>query len=322
MSRLDTVRRAINFEYPAYIPLLYFNGDRNDSDIIMIDVEHHFGGTGENRSEWGFVWNRADNTMGQPDAPVLTTRSELGSYRSPDADSPGRLESAHSEFERYGVDRYYLASLGLSGFTIMSFLWGFSRLMEDLILEPATISDLADIVFHTEMKIIEKAASLPFNGIAFFDDWGTQSGMIMSPGLWREHFKERYRLQFQLCHAHHLDVYFHSCGFYQPIIEDLIEIGVDMFNLSQPNVYDISTLGVEFRGRVCFVCPVSYQTTSISGSCEDIQRSVVELADAFALCSGGFIGYVEEYESIGMSDENYRCCVDAFRNLRPNETRR
>ena len=314
-NRVETVKRAVRFEDPEYVPLLYFNGDRSDSDIIMIDVEHHFGGAGKNRSEWGFDWHRADETMGQPSAPVISAGNELGSYRPPDANATGRFDVANATFERYGVDRYYLASLGLSGFTIMSFLWGFSRLMEDLILDPAKIADLADVVFDTESEIITRAASLSFSGVAFFDDWGTQSGMVISPGLWRERFKERYRRQFELCHAHNLDVYFHSCGFYQPIIGDLIDIGVDMLNLSQPNVYDVSALGDEFGGRVCFVCPVSYQTTSISGSCEEIQQSVQKLADAFAMANGGFVGYVEEYESIGLSDENYRCCVEAFRNL-------
>ena len=29
-----------------------------------------------------------------------------------------------------------------------------------------------------------------------------------------------------------------------------------------------------FGGKVCFVCPVSYQTTSITGTREDIYRDV------------------------------------------------
>ena len=29
--------------------------------------------------------------------------------------------------------------------------------------------------------------------------------------------------------------------------------------------------------------------------------------------AGGFIGYVEEYGCMGMSEENYRACGEAFR---------
>jgi len=31
--------------------------------------------------------------------------------------------------------------------------------------------------------------------------------------------------------------------------------------------------------------------------------------------SGGFVGYVEEYGVMGMSEENYRACAQAFRQL-------
>jgi uroporphyrinogen-III decarboxylase len=216
---------------------------------------------------------------------------------------------------QYGPDRYYVAALGLTGFTIMTFLWGFSRLLEDLYLDRETVESLADIVFGTEESLIRRIPGRGYDAVAFFDDWGTQSGMIISPELWRAVFNERYRRQFELYHDFGLDVYFHSCGAYLPIIGDLIEAGVDLLNVSQPNVYDVGALGRRFAGSVCFVCPVSYQTTSISGSCDEIRASVSEMIGAFATPTGGMIGYVEEYASIGLSEENFNCCVRAFREL-------
>jgi uroporphyrinogen decarboxylase len=74
-------------------------------------------------------------------------------------------------------------------------------------------------------------------------------------------------------------------------------------------------LGERYGGRVCFVCPVSYQTTSITGAPDDIYRDVREVVDNLGRFNGGLIGYVEEYGSIGMSEENYLACVRAFREL-------
>ena len=139
--------------------------------------------------------------------------------------------------------------------------------------------------------------------------------LILSPSLWRRHFRERYRRQFALAHELGLEVYFHSCGYIREIIPDLIEVGVDMLNLSQPNLYDIQELGRSFGGQVCFVCPVSYQTTSISGSVQEIYADVRSLIEHLGRFHGGLIGYVEEYSSIGMSQENYQACIRAFREL-------
>jgi hypothetical protein len=83
----------------------------------------------------------------------------------------------------------------------------------------------------------------------------------------------------------------------------------------QPNLFDIAELGRCYRGRVCFVLPVSYQTISISGTREDIFRVVQDYQRHLGGPEGGLIGYIEEYQSIGLSEQNYRACIDAFRSI-------
>lgn len=148
--------------------------------------------------------------------------------------------------------------------------------------------------------------------LVFFDDWATQKNMIISPHTWRNIFKPRYARQFELAHSLNLLVYFHCCGNFLEIISDFIEIGVDILNISQPNLYSIPELGARFSGKVCFTCPVSYQTTSISGSRTDIFKDVQILVEHLGCFNGGLIGYVEEYHSMGMSDANYQACKEAF----------
>ena len=89
---------------------------------------------------------------------------------------------------------------------------------------------------------------------------------MIQPELWRQFFKERYREQFQLAHSLGMKVFFHSCGQVYDIIPDLIEIGTDLLNLNQPDLFGIEKLGQEFGGRVCFVCPVDHQTVAIHGT--------------------------------------------------------
>jgi hypothetical protein len=168
-------------------------------------------------------------------------------------------------------ERYYLASLVLTGFTIMSFLRGFSELLVDLVERPWEAERLADLVFGFEGEVLRQLPAHGFHGAAFYDDWGTQDSLILSPALWRRRFRPRYRRQFEL--------------------------------------------GRRYAGRVCFVCPVSYQTTAISGTEEDIRREVGRLVRNLGRGGGGLIGYVEEYSSIGMSEANYRACIRAFREL-------
>lgn len=318
MARLGQVKKAIHMNGPDYVPILFFNKDKEQSDVIMIDVVRHFMGANEDTSEWSFKWERHDETMGQPKEEVIKSWNEFDKLVIPDAYEKERFDKVKEIMEFYGDDRYYLASLVLTGFTIMTFLRGFANTMEDFYIERENIEKLADIVFGFEENIIKQLKEYGFHGVAFFDDWGTQTNLLISPSLWREFFKSRYKKLFDLAHENGLDVYFHCCGYIYEIIPDFIEIGVDMLNISQPNLFDIEKMGKEFGGKICFVCPVSYQTTSISGTKEDIHNDVKRLVDNFGCFNGGLIGYVEEYHSIGMSDDNYQNCINAFKELGKN----
>ena len=112
-----------------------------------------------------------------------------------------------------------------------------------------------------------------------------------------------------------LHTWFHCCGKFDLNIEDFHEIGVDVINISQPNVVDVGAVGRRLRGRQCFMAPISYQTVSISGTLAEIQAEALRLYELLGAPSGGFVGYVEEYGVIGMSAENYRACAQAFRQL-------
>ena len=252
--------------------------------------------------------------MGQPAAPLLPDWSALGRLAVPDPRAPGRFAHVPELMRRNG-ERWYLASLVLSGFTVMSALRGFPELLADLAEERPEAAALADRVFGFEEELIRLLPAHGFQGVGFYDDWGTQQGLIVSPALWQRFFLPRYRRQFALAHAAGLEVYFHSCGQIRPILSDLIDAGVDLLNLSQPNLYDLAQLGRDFGGKVCFVCPVSYQTTSITGTPEEIRRDVAALVEHLGSHNGGLIGYVEEYGSIGLSEENYQACGRAFREL-------
>ena len=311
MRGYELVNQTLEYSNRDRIPVLYFNRDKDKSDIVMIDVCHQFTGKSGDISEWGFSWEKCDESMGQPSEGILKTLEDIKNHKYPDPFSKERFRDVKGEMEKY-PGSYYLASFGLSGFTIMSCLHGFANVLEALYLDEECFDTLADIVFGIEEDIIGQLGEQGFHGAAFFDDWGTQENLIISPDKWREVFKPRYKKQFDRVHEQGLDVYFHCCGAIESIIPDLIVIGVDMLNISQPNLFHISEIGKKYGGKVCFVCPVSYQTTSISGTKEMIERDAEELVRYLGNRNGGLIGYIEDYRIMGMSEENYQACVGAF----------
>jgi uroporphyrinogen decarboxylase len=314
MDRRERVKRTVHFNNPDRVPILFFNRDLDQSDVVLIDVVQHFGGEGRDRSEWGFEWERKDGTMGQPKTELIKNWADMDTLVAPDPHDSARFSGVADTMAQFG-SRYYAASLSLSGFTVLCALRGFAATLEDLYLDRENLEKLADVVFGFEEEIIRQLPAQGFDAVSFFDDWGTQDSLIVSPAVWRSFFAPRYKRQFELAHSLGLDVYFHCCGQIGAIIPDFISLGVDILNISQPNLFDIEQLGERYRGKVCFLCPVSYQTTAISGTREDIFREAQRLIRSLGSRAGGFIGYVEEYGSIGLSEQNYQSCADAFRQL-------
>lgn len=315
MTRKETVINAIKFRGPERVPLLY-NNTVNDADIIGVEVLKHFTGPNNDISEWGFKWEYIDRRlkMGQPKNSLIKSWEDLDKLVLPDPYDKTRFEKIQETRKQFGDERYYRANFSVSGFATMTFLRGFSELMEDLYLEREQVERLADIVFGFEEEIIKQLKANGYDAVGLADDWGTQQSLFISPKLWREIFKPRYKKQIDLAHEHGLDVYLHSCGYIYDIIPDLIEIGLDILNPGQPFVNNVKKMGENFGGKICFSCPVSYQTTSITGSKEEIYAEVKEYVDYLGCYNGGLIGIIlDDYESMGITKERQSYIIDAFK---------
>jgi uroporphyrinogen decarboxylase len=323
-SRKQLVLQAIGFGRPERIPVLYINRDHEQGDLMMyhlsLGLEPRTGpGSGLfgwSVNEWGYRLESGDDgTMGYPVHPVYPTLPDPGELRMPPIREAERLADLPGFLEKCG-DRYRLASLDLSGFTVYTLLRGFENSMEDILAEPGKSGALMDLIMDFECEQMRIAARAGFDGIHFADDWGTQSGLMVSPGLWRRLFKHRYQRQFALAHQLGLHVWFHCCGNITELCPDFHEIGVDVLNISQPNVVHVDQVGDGLRGRQCFMAPISYQSVSISGTPAEIFAEAERLYRLLGDENGGFIGYVEEYGCMGMTETNYLACGEAFRRLR------
>jgi uroporphyrinogen decarboxylase len=316
MNPKEIVYRAIEFRNPPRLPITYCNRDFDSSDTLGTGFLPAAGFTPSEpgMTEWGYVWHTLDGTMGQPSTHPLLDDAALSTYQPPDPYAPGRFADLPA-FIAQNRDKFLRFGLGITGFNTATFLRGFDQLLMDLYAAPEIANQVLDYVFNFENGIIRQAVHYDVDAICFGDDWGTQRGLMIAPALWRKLFRPRYAEQFAIAHQAGKKVWFHSCGNVHAIIGDLIEIGVDVLELLQPDIFGVEQLAHEFGGKVCFCCSVDHQRRAVSGTRDEIFAYARLLRDQLGAFNGGFIGYIEDYGSLGMSEQNYQWIRQAFHGL-------
>ncbi len=110
------------------------------------------------------------------------------------------------------------------------------------------------------------------------DDLSTHLGPAVSPNLYREMVKP-YQRELYTFYKSKTDakLWYHSCGNIYPLIEDLIDVGVDILNPIQVSAKDMGNtakLKEKFGDRLCFWGAIDTQKVLPSQSEKDVRREV------------------------------------------------
>jgi len=131
------------------------------------------------------------------------------------------------------------ATLGHSRgfFEISHFLRGMDNFLADLAIDPdfacALMDHVIDYLLDRARRCLE-AAGGRYTIFEYNDDVASQRSLFISPAMWRDLIKPRMKRFCDLYHAHGAVVRYHCCGSCREIVEDLIQIGVDILNPTQP----------------------------------------------------------------------------------------
>jgi len=208
---------------------------------------------------------------------------EVAAYPWPDVLAPYRWRGVGDGVERWH-NRGHPVVAGPPGscegslFETCWYLRGQEQLLIDLYENP----DLATAIFDTvNNTMIEEARRLAQAGVDILrlgDDVGSQRAMLMSPETWRKWFKPRLGNLIAAGKAVNpeLLVFYHSDGNVEPIIRDLIEIGLDVLNPVQPECMDPAKLKREYGEELAFWGTIGTQSTMPFGTPEEVRRVVRE----------------------------------------------
>lgn len=258
--------------------------------------KYHEDGTFSN--EWGLIQKQGElfvETVRNPLAEAET--ADLETYDWPKAEEVLDITGIREKAEKLYRENEYAISLRMpcNGiFEIACWLRGMENFMMDTILEPEFAHALVDKILEIQMKMyayVLQEVGAYVDIVESGDDYGSQTGLLMSPEAYREFiFPARKKLNQMIREmAPHAKIYLHSCGAVSDIIEDIIDCGVDILNPIQTTAQGMNPaeLKKKYGDRICFHGAVDTQKALI-GTLDDVEHEVKEKIKILG-AGGGYI---------------------------------
>jgi uroporphyrinogen decarboxylase len=249
---------------------------------------------------WGTTWKKApDGHFINVGGPFQNRDPDLGlieSFAWPDPADPGLYEGLRerADFLRNHTDYAVILNLPVGIMHQCEFMRGFAPFLMDLVENPEfaclMMDRVADVWTGMARRAVE-AVGDRVDVVAWGDDVAMQQAPLMSPATYHTLIKPRHRRMVESiksgCGA---KVQYHSCGAVTPLLNDLIDIGVDALNPVQVSArnMDPGQLKIEYGERLSFWGGIDTQHVLPSGTVEEVRAEVRRIIDA--LGKGG--GYV------------------------------
>ncbi|MEA2026000.1 MAG: uroporphyrinogen decarboxylase family protein, partial [Chloroflexota bacterium] len=155
-------------------------------------------------------------------------------------------------------------------------LRGLDNFLVDLIERKDMAAYLLDRLAELARYNATTLAHAGIDVLSLDDDVGMPVTMMISPATWREFLKPRLAGIIEAARAVKPDlrVIYHSDGYFEPILDDLVEIGIAGINPLQPEHMDAARIRRRYGPRLAFWGTVGRQTTFAFSSPDEIRDEV------------------------------------------------
>lgn len=149
-------------------------------------------------------------------------------------------------------------------------------LMVDMAMEDEKATWLLDQITDKACYRAEIFARQGADIIGLGDDIGMQDSIMMSKDMYEHWLKPRLKKVIAAAKSANPDVLisYHSCGYIEPFIPDLIEVGVDILNPVQPECMDFKDIHEKYGEQLSFSGTIGTQQLMPFGKPEKIKAEV------------------------------------------------
>ena len=222
---------------------------------------------------------------------------------------------------RASTDRAIVGLFGNSMFEVPQFLYRIDNFLMLMASEPQTVHRLLDTLVEIHLKNLEhylNAVGPYIDILAMSDDLGMQTGPQLSPRMYREFLKPHHSVLWKrVKELADVKVMLHCCGGIRPLLNDLIDAGLEVVNPVQISCKGMEPHGLKqdfgdrlgFWGGGCDTQRILPRATP-----EEIRRHVLEQLEIFSP-GGGYVFQQVHNIMAGVPPENIVAMIEAVKEF-------
>jgi uroporphyrinogen decarboxylase len=234
---------------------------------------------------WGITWQSQPGNQYYDiaDHPLRdATLDDLARYAWPDLSHPSRFAGLREKAQAiHARGQAVVALSGISPFEFSYMLRGMDRWFLDLggdhDFVHALMRKLTDLMRSATERLLEEAGEY-IDVLITGDDLGSQNAPFISTAMYRRLIKPYHAELFSAIKARSkAKIFYHSDGNIYPLLNDLIEIGIDVLNpvhVSAKDMGDTARLKREFGDRLSFCGAIDTQSVLPHGTPDEVRREV------------------------------------------------
>lgn len=234
---------------------------------------------------WGITWHREPRNAYYDIAerPLQNaTIEDLDRYPWPDTAHPSRFAGLREKARKIQEAGYAVVALsGITPFEYSYMMRGmeqwFFDLGDDHDFVRALMGKLTTLMRNGAERLLEEAGD-HIDVVVTGDDLGGQTAPLISPAMYRELIKPFHVQLFKtIKERSKAKIFYHSDGNIIPLLNDLIDAGVDLLNpvhVASKDMGDTARLKREFGDRLCFNGAIDSQSVLPRGTPEDVRAEV------------------------------------------------
>ena len=245
----------------------------------------------EYSDEWGTRYIAKEETWptGGPVGFPLLSREDLKNYVWPDPKRPERLKEISVGLRLARENKMALFGSVRGPFSASWLLTGLENFMMQLYDDP---DFLKEILTHCTDFFIEggrRMAEAGVQAIIFADDYGSNTGPLLSPEQFREHVFPHTKRMVEAFRKLGVPVIMHSDGNLNLLLKDLTSYGISAYHpMERASHMKIDEIKKNYGGKITLIGNVNNKSTLVSGSVRDVEAEAKACIKA-AAPGGGYI---------------------------------